>query len=400
MPFGGVSVRAHVIPTLTFEMLSSRVAVRATSPLAALRCAARVRTVQPLVRSYSSKDDHSQSQSQSQSHLSNEQAELLRMLRTATQQEKARQEQASLGLAGVALAQGATSDSRAASRWTGEGKKWSDISAGQKVARATVNTSRFFFISAGAALTFVIAYALSSELFATNSPTVIYGEACKLIEKSDKVHAYLLRPYRFQTNLSEYASYSPLNPPGNLHRPSQTVSSVEYHDAQTGHDKMFIHFFIEAREKGTELSYWQVVRGAIITGADWLKYNAVRGVELIEDWWKETADEASAKTAEPAAPPREPWWITRKLRSAASSVGSLVGSSRDAFGLAGVHLVGSTAGQTEPGTWSTGEVHIEMVKDANGRYQYHRFFIDMPSTRAPLRSRVWLDRGAGDLPTR
>lgn len=268
-----------------------------------------------------------------------------------------------------------------------------------------MNTSRFFFIGAGAALTFVIVYALSSELFATNSPTVIYGEACKLIEKSDKIHAHLLRPYRFQTNVTEYASYSPLNPPGNLHRPSQTVSSVEYHDARSGRDKMFIHFFIEAREKDTQLSYWQMVRSGIISGADWLKEHAVYGVDLVEKWWTETASgkadgDASSPAASTPAPPAQPWWITRKLRAAASGVGSLVGNSSDAFGLATAHLVGSTAGRTEPGTWSSGEVHIEMVKDENGKYQYHRFFVDVPGTRAALRSRVWLDRSAGDLPTR
>lgn len=253
----------------------------------------------------------------------------------------------------------------------------------------------------------MIIYALSSELFATNSPTVIYGEACKLVDKSEKIHAYLLRPYRFQTNLTEYASYSPLNPPGNLHRPSQTVSSVEYHDARSGRDKMFIHFFIEAREKDTELSYWQTVRSSIISGADWLKEHAVRGIYYAEDLWngavneKANTDAVSGKGDSGAsAAPSQPWWITRRLRDATSGVGSLVGNSRDAFGLATAHLVGSTAGPTEPGTWSTGEVHIEMVKDENGKYQYHRFFVDVPSTRAALRSRVWLDRSAGELPTR
>ena len=56
------------------------------------------------------------------------------------------------------------------------------------MARVSVNTSRFFIISFGAALTFVIGYALTSELFARNSPTVIYNEACKLIERNAKMH--------------------------------------------------------------------------------------------------------------------------------------------------------------------------------------------------------------------
>lgn len=59
------------------------------------------------------------------------------------------------------------------------------------VARVTVGTSRFVLIGMGAALTGVIAYALASELFARNSPTVIYNQACKLIEQSPKVRAVL-----------------------------------------------------------------------------------------------------------------------------------------------------------------------------------------------------------------
>ncbi|WFD34456.1 hypothetical protein MCUN1_001297 [Malassezia cuniculi] len=384
-------------------MLATFSSALRSAPRAGIRCSVTRSCLLPIngVRFYSQKEEG----------LSKEQAELLHLLRAAAQKEKLREEQVSLGLAGVALSQGASSGSGKIAKWTGEGKKWSDISAGQKVARATVNTSRFFFISAGAALTFVIVYALSSELFAKNSPTVIYGEACKLIENSGKIHAHLLRPYRFQTNLTEYASHSPLNPPGHLHRPSQTVSSVEYHDEKTGRDMMFVHFFIESREKDTQLSYWQHIRGGIISGADWIKEHAVHGMDLIEQWWSEKAAEiphgasapetvSAAAVAKPPAAPQEPWWITRKLRSAVSGVGSLIGTSRDAFGMATAHLVGSTAGPTEPGTWSSGEVHIELVKDENGRYQYRRFFVDIPSTRAALRSRVWLDRSAGDLPTR
>lgn len=72
-------------------------------------------------------------------------------------------------------------------RWTGAGQSWSDISSGQKVARGAVNSSRFGFITAGALFTALVTWAIVTELFAKNSPTVVYENACKLVEKSEEV---------------------------------------------------------------------------------------------------------------------------------------------------------------------------------------------------------------------
>ena len=53
--------------------------------------------------------------------------------------------------------------------------------------RTTARTTNFTVILLGAGFTAILAYALTSELFARNSPTVLYGEACKKIEQSEKV---------------------------------------------------------------------------------------------------------------------------------------------------------------------------------------------------------------------
>lgn len=89
-------------------------------------------------------------------------------------------------------------------------KKWSQLSAGGKgesiihcsysfnptrkhccllpaVMRTTARTTNFTVILLGAGLTAVLVYALTSELFARNSPTVLYGEACERIKASPKV---------------------------------------------------------------------------------------------------------------------------------------------------------------------------------------------------------------------
>ena len=73
--------------------------------------------------------------------LSKEQEELLRLLREAEQkteqkahtQARGQMREQSMGLAGVALNQGAAaSGPTRVDKWTGLGKKWGDLSGGQK----------------------------------------------------------------------------------------------------------------------------------------------------------------------------------------------------------------------------------------------------------------------------
>ncbi len=40
---------------------------------------------------------------------------------------------------------------------------------------------------------------------------------------------------------------------------------------------MFLHFFIESRDKDKPLGYWQFVRSSIVSGAQWLKTQAIEG---------------------------------------------------------------------------------------------------------------------------
>ena len=52
------------------------------------------------------------------------------------------------------------------------------------VVRTTARTSNLLVILAGAGFSIVLIYALTSELFSPNSPTVLYDKACKLIKAS------------------------------------------------------------------------------------------------------------------------------------------------------------------------------------------------------------------------
>lgn len=53
--------------------------------------------------------------------------------------------------------------------------------------RATARTTNLTVILFGAGLTTVLIYALTSELFSRNSPTVLYNEACERIKSSPRV---------------------------------------------------------------------------------------------------------------------------------------------------------------------------------------------------------------------
>ena len=56
--------------------------------------------------------------------------------------------------------------------------------------RATARTTNLTVILFGAGLTTVLIYALTSELFSRNSPTVLYNEACERVKSSPRVCKY------------------------------------------------------------------------------------------------------------------------------------------------------------------------------------------------------------------
>ena len=93
-------------------------------------------------------------------------------------------------------------------------QKWSELSTGGKgalylnhcvwkgknidagidclnpVLRTTVRTTNLGVILLGAGLSALLIYCLTSELFSTNSPTVIYGDACERIKSSSRVRIH------------------------------------------------------------------------------------------------------------------------------------------------------------------------------------------------------------------
>ncbi len=227
----------------------------------------------------------------------------------------------------------------------------------------------------------ILAYALATELLARNSPTVLYGEACKLIQDSSEVKAHLLPPFSFHTNVSATTAVDGALPSGRGRR-NRNVSTVV---VPGGGDKagggaadevMLMRFFVSARDKDKDLTLWQRSRQSVIDGYEWTK---VRAVDLwldAKEWWMEGEEEegsAAGHSAAQRAARHGQSVESEELNKSSEAEGSVIGKALS--GVLGSFIgltrgagaaVQSMAKSHEPGTWSSGEVHGELQKVRDG----------------------------------
>lgn len=69
----------------------------------------------------------------------------------------------------------------------GDGTSWSQLHPAQKVFRTGYKTGQIGLVLGGGLLTGAVLWALLSEMFAPNSPSVIYKDACKRVERCPEV---------------------------------------------------------------------------------------------------------------------------------------------------------------------------------------------------------------------
>lgn len=86
----------------------------------------------------------------------------------------------------------------------------------------------------GVTITGLVIYAVSSELFASNSPTKLYEEAVEIVQNDAEVNSVLLQPIRFHAESSG----------GRRNRRVRSSLSL---DRSTGKEKMTIHFSCEGK---------------------------------------------------------------------------------------------------------------------------------------------------------
>ncbi|GAA94090.1 uncharacterized protein L969DRAFT_93475 [Mixia osmundae IAM 14324] len=114
-----------------------------------------------------------------------------------------------------------------------ERRSWTELGIGEKLGRLGERSASLVVILFGAGLTTLVIFSLSTELFATNSPTRIVARCVDLIKDDRELNSILRAPYILQGE-------------GAGHRNRRVVSAVTT-DPQTGAETMTVRFQIVAQ---------------------------------------------------------------------------------------------------------------------------------------------------------
>ncbi|RPD63224.1 hypothetical protein L227DRAFT_592146 [Lentinus tigrinus ALCF2SS1-6] len=279
-------------------------------------------------------------------------------------------------------------------------KKWSELSVGGKVVRTTARTTNLVVILAGAGLSIVLIYALTSELFSRNSPTVLYNKACELIKASPQVHQYLQEPLIFH------------NHPPSVSRPrhrNHYVSSQIFVDS-TGREHMLLNFYIQGRPPGSTGPYYveqedegivsrwthkvQVAVNSLREmSVDEMKEEAAKRGQRLVDLSKGlfkflTGEEDATSTPQPIVVQEQK--VEKEEKGWASSVTGLFS------GIKGASRSGSSSSEASGGAaFAEGEVHADLVMNDQGYYEFRYLLIDMPNSNTRNPRRVFVQRQNG-----
>jgi len=282
----------------------------------------------------------------------------------------------------------------------GSTKRWSELSPKGKAMRVTARTTNLTVILFGAGLTTVLIYALTSELFSRNSPTVLYNEACERIKSSPRVAKYL-----------PGLLVSHNNPPSALrprHR-NRHVSSQIILDSG-GREHMLLNFYVQANSQSPDqdASYFESVSTSIKNTAtnlseiswqeagDWIMVQTRETVDYAKDLFRYlSGDPVSSKsrTSQISLPVPQKQEIPagdgkRFWENFTGLFGSLRGGSRK----------GPYEGTLDAGhgrVWQEGEVHADLVRDSNGYFVFRYILIDIPSSQSQHALRVFVERTDG-----
>ncbi|TCD70670.1 hypothetical protein EIP91_002394 [Steccherinum ochraceum] len=276
-------------------------------------------------------------------------------------------------------------------------KKWSELSTSGKVLRSTARTSNLVVILFGAGLSAVLLYALTSEMFSSNSPTVLYGKACDMIKSSPRVGKYLQGPLAFHNN-----------PPTGIrprHRNHHLSSQIAV-DSQ-GKEHMLLNFYVKGQPPGSlstspEDSYLDsVVRWTQDTTAtlstmsleelgDSAKDRVDRTLEQCKRMFKFLSGDSLPTTRDvPSTLP--------EVKEEQKKQGWFSGFTGVFSGIKGPsaahneHFEDPTTGPVD----TDGEVHADLVMNDQGYFEFRYLLIDIPDSHARNPKRVFVIRTDG-----
>ncbi|KDQ20646.1 hypothetical protein BOTBODRAFT_169375 [Botryobasidium botryosum FD-172 SS1] len=266
-------------------------------------------------------------------------------------------------------------------------KKWDDLTAGGKVLRTTARTSNLTVILLGAGFSAVLAWALATELFAKNSPTVLYSDACERIKSSPVVTAHLPGSLSFQTTAP-----SPLAP---RHRNRHVQSHLALDSAGVEH--LLLHFYVTSSPVAPPSTSW-------FEGWEW-EWEWYDVERYARHKARETWDAARKAVAYISGTPLPPTASTTQVPTPATRVAEQK-QSTEGWSLLGMFKGlkgGKGKGKDEVGVarvngvvGDCGEVHVDFVKDpVSGEFKYRYLLLDIPSSKVRNPYRIFVERGEG-----
>ncbi|EGO28424.1 hypothetical protein SERLADRAFT_458802 [Serpula lacrymans var. lacrymans S7.9] len=265
--------------------------------------------------------------------------------------------------------------------------------------RTTARTTNLTVILLGAGLSAVLIYALSSELFSKNSPTVLYGDACERIKASPRIAKYLHAPLVFHNN-----------PPSTLrprHRNRHVSSQITVD--HTGREHMLLNFYVngQASSSTSVTSEESTLAGSVV---NWTSDAASSLSELTLDetidWTKKRASDSyetlkrafkylSGDPVPPASlPQNQPARDVAPQQAEAGSVWNFAGLFSGLKGKKSSSIDGSSD-RANGHLYTEGEVHADLIRNDEGYFVFRYLLIDIPNsgTRNPIR--VFVEQGPG-----
>ncbi|WWC60303.1 uncharacterized protein I303_102872 [Kwoniella dejecticola CBS 10117] len=254
-------------------------------------------------------------------------------------------------------------------------RSWKELGVGGKLVRTTQQTGNLAVILVGGTLFVILTLSLTTELFAKNSPSVLYFKAVDMIRDSDALNPHLLPPLKFTHSPHSSAPV----------RGSAPIPHTFVKHPTSGRDHMLLTFWVHGRGKdepeqlGWLKSTYRQVEGY---GRQGLIYVGLiqphpenEGEGLMESTNSGTVQSFGREEEQPGMLNRWFGGFTSSLRTQSS--GSGAGRRKD-----------NTRGLPPPGTYTIGECRAEYVKNASGQFTLLSLSVDIPSSKVSYPSRA------------
>ncbi|THH02481.1 hypothetical protein EW026_g361 [Hermanssonia centrifuga] len=270
------------------------------------------------------------------------------------------------------------------------------LSAAYIFLRTTARTTNLLVILFGAGFSAMLVYALTSELFSKNSPTVLYGQACDLIKSSPKVAQYLPGSLVFHNN-----------PPTSIrprHRNDRVASQITRDSS--GREHMLLNFFVQAKPgsySADENPSWYS------STVDWTKRAVSKLSEMSLDEVTDAAGQHASEVMDSCKRmfrflTGDPLPSTQPVSSPVPEVTEEKKSSSWKSGAIGLFSVlrSSTKEPKESGNdvpdehaYTDGEVHADLVMNDQGLYEFRYLRIDIPDSQIANPKRIFVVSSSG-----